>query len=813
MSLRDLRQDAVYALRAMKRAPGFTAVAVLTLAAAIGVNTAMFSVVDAVLLRPLPYAHAAQLHALWNYWPGTERGGLSDPELLDFRERARTFDVAAFAGGTDNLTGRGQPEQLVFTAVTANWLDVLGVQPALGRSFRAEEELAGGDDVVILTDGLWRRLFDGDPAALGQRIILDGRPHTVIGVLGPGFARPGEFESPERSAYLRPLALDSAAPRNERGSHYMAAIVQPRPGYTAAQAGGEVQMLARRFVEEYKGEYDEGYGARLVPLQSEIVGNASTALYVLLGAVGLVLLIASANVANLLLARAKGRQREMAIRRAVGATRGRLARQLLTEAVVLSGISAVVGLLLAHWLIATAIVTAPGIPRLDEATLDPRVLAFTAGVAAITALVFGIAPALHIGRDAQAARLSERRATSSLSAGLRAALVGVQVGVAVILLIGASLLLQSFSRLLRVPSGFNAERVLTFDLAVPLDGYSERSQVVRFFDAMFERIRSSSGVVAAGAVAGLPLRSQRGDWDVYLEGETPGPGGSDRPTDWQVVTPGYFETMGIRVVGGRPPARTDTADAPAVAVINETFARTYFPGIDSVGRQVRMSGNDRPWMTVVGVVGDVHQDSLDAAPPPEIYMPHAQFTPFWQDSTLRTFTVVVRSTVDPTALVATVRQHVRELDPNLPIATIATMEDVVRGSVAQRRFLLGLLSGFAAIALVFAVLGAYGVLAYQINERMREFGIRLALGATARDIAGVVLRQGMPPALAGVAAGLAGAALLTRVMTGLLFEITPLDPATFAGVAAVLLVAALAACTVPARRAIHADPGAVLKAE
>ena len=813
MAAFGLTQDVAYAVRTLRRAPAFTAIAVLTLAAGIGVNTAMFSVVDRVLLRPLPYAHAESLFVLWNTWAGTDRASVSNPEFLDFRERLRSADVAAFVDGSDNLTGRGEPQRVIFTAVTSNWLSLLGVTPALGRSFRSEEELPGNDDVVILTDGLWRTLFAADAAAIGQTMMLDGRPFTIVGVLPRGFAVPGEFGSVERSSYLRPLVLDPAAPRDQRGTHYLSALARPRQGYTGVQASTEIAALARAFIDEYQTEYEAEYGARLAPLHGETVGNARPALLVLLAAVGLVLLIACANVANLLLARSKVRAREMAVRKAVGATPSRLARQVLTESLTLAILSAAIGLLLAQGLVALAMTSASMIPRITETTLDLRVLAFTAIVSMTTALLFGSVPALQMARADAATHLEGRGTRAGLGAALRAALVSVQLALALVLLVGSALLLQSFARLLQVPAGFNPGRVLTFNMSVPLEGYSERQPVVGFFEQMLERLRSTEGVVAAGAVAGLPLRGGIGDWDVYLEGEVPSDNGSNRPADWQVVTPGYFETMGIRLGSGRFPALTDRADSPAVVIINETFARAFFPGIDPVGRQIRMSGDDRPWMTIVGVVGDVRQVSLDRRPRPEVYMPHAQFRPFWQDSTLRAFTVVVRSTVEPTALVAAVRRHVRELDPNIPIASITTMEEVVERSVAQRRLNVIVLGTFAAIALGLALIGTYGVLAYQISERTREFGIRLALGASARNIVRSVLGEGMAPAVAGVAIGLAAAAAVTRAMTSLLFETAPLDPVIFAGVAGLLLAAALVACVVPARRATRVDPAIALRAE
>ena len=469
------------------------------------------------------------------------------------------------------------------------------------------------------------------------------------------------------------------------------------------QAATEVAAGARAFIDEYKTEYEPEYGAWLAPLHQETVGDVRHALLLLLAAVGLVLLIACANVANLLLARSQVRAREMAVRKAVGATRGRLARQVLTESLTLAILGAAAGLLIAQGLVMLAVTSGSAIPRISETTLDLRILAFTTIVAIATALLFGSVPALQLASADTTAYLQERGTQSGRRTGLGAMLVSAQVALALVLLVGSALLVQSFARLLQVPAGFNPERVLTLNVSVPLEGYGERYQVVRFFEQILERLRSTEGVVAAGAVAGLPLRAAVGDWDVYLEGEVPTDSGSNRPADWQVVTPGYFETMGIGLARGRFPALTDHADAPAVVVINETFARTFFRNVDAVGRQIRMSGDDRPWMTIIGVAGDVRQVSLDRRPRPEVYMPHAQFRPFWRERS----------------------QHPGRHDRD----DAGCREQ----SVAQRRLNMIVLGIFAVVALVLALIGTYGLLAYQISERTHEFGIRLALGASAPE--------------------------------------------------------------------------------
>jgi putative ABC transport system permease protein len=698
--------------------------------------------------------------------------------------------------------------------MTANALSVLGVTPAIGRAFTPEEELPGNGRVVILTHDLWSRLFNGSPGALGEALTLNGEPHTVIGVLPPSYVTPDEFGSIQRSAAVVPLTIDPAAPRQERGSHYITTVARVRDGFTFPQAQAEIDAATREFGRENPGEYDQEYGATLFPLRGEVVGDVRRPLLVLLGAVCLVLLIACANVANLLLARGTVRAKEIAIRKALGASRARLVRQVLTESVVLSVAAACAGVLLARALIAGVAASASGIPRAADVSLDPVVLAFTAVVAISTALVFGSLPAVQLARrDAAPTLQADRGGRTSLRKGVRGALVTAQVGLALVLLVGAALLVQSFTRLLRVPAGFSADRVLTARLSMPLEGYQEREQVVRFFDRLLEGVRSSPGVVNAGAVAGLPLQSQRGDWDMYMEGENPGPHGSDRPVDWQVVTPGYFETMRVRLLRGRFLSGTDRADSPAVVVINESLARAFFDGRDPIGRQVRMSGGERPWMTIVGVAGDVRQDGLDTSAVPEVYMPHAQFRPFWSDTTLRTFTVVVRSDAEAASAAGIIRQQVRALDANLPISAVLAMDDVIAQSVAERRLHMLLLTAFAAIALVLAVVGTYGVLAYQITERTREFGVRMALGAKAGDILRMVIREGMAPAVAGVVAGLGGAIVVTRLLRSLLFETEPFDVATFAAAAALLLAAALAACCVPARRATRVDPSTAIRVE
>jgi len=812
--LAQLRQDVAYTLRLMRRTPGFTAVALITLATGIGANTAVFTIFNAVMLRPLPYGAPSSLVMVWNHWPGTDRGTLSTPELLDFRERLRSLDLGAFGAASATLIGHGDPQQLRTAVVTPNLLDVLGVRPLLGRTFRSDEEQRGRHQVAILTHELWRDVFNSDRQVTGQTITLNRVPYIVVGVLPQDFVMPHDFAAEQRTAVLMPFALDVGAPRHERGSHYLRTVARLRPGHSYEQAQAEVAGIGRAFDRENPGEYNAGYGATARPLESEIVGDVRVAMFVLLGAVGLVLLIACANVANLLLARAQARSREIAVRKAIGASHARLVRQVLTESLVLAAAGAVAGVALAQVLTTVIVGAASGIPRVDEVGLDPSVLGFTVVVSVLTALVFGSLPASDLAhRDVNAGVMTERTSRSPVRGAVRSALVIAQVALAIVLLVGAGLLIQSFSRLLRTPAGINTDRLLTFRVGLPTRGYVERDRVVAFYDQLVERLRAQPDVRAAGAAMNLPLANPIGDWDFYLTGETPGPHGSERPADWQVVTPGYLEAVGVPLLRGRFPRAADDGRSAAVVVINDVMARTYFSGIDPIGRQIRMSSGERPWMTIIGVSGSVRHNGLDTPANAQLYIPHAQFTPFWSDTTVRSMAVVARTTGEPLALAPAARALVRELDSTVPVSQVKTMEGVVERAVAPRRLNMMLLAFFAAIALLLAVVGTYSVMAFHVTERTREFGVRMAIGARAGDILRMVLRQGMSPAIVGVFIGLGGAALATRLLSALLFETEPLDVATFAATAGILLTAALAACCVPARRATRVDPSTALRVE
>lgn len=814
--LAQLRQDVAFALRMMWRTPAFSVIAILTLATGIGANTAMFSIVNAIMLRSLPYADPDRVAMLWNHWPGSDKAALSMPELLDFRERAKTVDVAAWANDTANLMGDGDPERVRVAVVTANMLELLGVVPALGQGFSTDHEKTSPSvqpllgDEIVLTDELWRRRFGGVLDIVGRRVVLDRQPVTIVGVLPPGFALPTEFDEIERVAVLRPVTLNSAGQRNNRGVHFLQAVARVRPGFSFDQADGEIAGIAEHWrAQEWRGDYDDGYGASLLPVQTEVAGEVRRPLLVLLGAVGLVLLIACANVANLLLARSQARSQEIGVRKAAGASEARLVRQAITESLVLAGAGGATGIAMAQWLTTLVARSAPQLPRVADAGIEGTVLWFTVVVSVAAALLFGGLPAVQMARRDVTENLSNQSSRATSKRALRGVLVAAQIALALILLIGAALLMQSFARLVGVPTGIDPDRVLTLRVSLPTDGYRERERTVRFFDELLDGVRALPGVRGAGAVSSLPLSQTMFDATFYLPGEVANNG--NRNTDFAVVTPGYLEAIGTKLLRGRLHGRSDIGTSPAVAVINDYLARTFFPGSDPIGQQIRF-GFGQPW-TIVGIVEDVRHRGLSVPPQSQVYLPHSQFTPFWPDTTVRSLALVVRTSGEPSTLTSQIRARLRELDANVPIAQVTTMHDIVDQSVASERLQTGLLAAFAAIALLLAVVGTYGVLAYQVTERTREIGLRMMLGANKGDVLRLIVRQGMLPAAAGVIAGLAGAALVSRGLETLLFETTPLDAATFGVAAAALLLAALGACVVPARRALRLEPGTALRAE
>ncbi len=813
--METLWQDLRYGFRMLARNPGFTAVAVLTLALGIGANTAIFSVVNAVLLRPLPYEEPERLVMVWNELTkeGLPQLWFSEPELIDYRQRQQSFEgMAAFSGGGGNLTGRGEPLRVTAANVSANFFPLLRVDAFLGRTFTPEEDTPGNDRVIVLEHGFWQRRFGGDPAIIGETVSLSDNPYTVIGVM------PSGFTFPDGTVDLwTPLAIDTADP-NGRGSHYLRVLARLKSGVTFEQASADMHNIAKQMEQDYPDYYrpDRAWNTYLIPLHESEVGEVRPALLVLLGAVGFVLLIACTNVANLLLARAAVREKEVAIRAALGAGRLRIVRQLLTESVLLALLGGSGGLLLAMWGTDGLVLLSPaGLPRLNEIAVNEWVLGFTLLVSVIAGVLFGLVPALHASRPDLHNTLKEggRSAAGAGHHRLRGLLVVSEVALSLVLLIGAGLMIKSFYRLLQVNPGYRTENVLTFRLALPSARYAENHQVVGFYERLLEKISALADVRTAGAVSHLPLGGAYSSGSVFVE-ELP-PSSPHFPfgyfeSDRRYTTPGYFRAMGMNLLKGRLLEESDHAEAPLVTVVDESFARRAWPAEPNpIGKRVAV--NQTPdgeplWRTVVGVVRHVKNYGLDTEGREQIYFPHAQFP-------ISTMFVTVRTGGDPVVAQAAVRNQVAALDPSLPLFNVATMEERLAESVAQPRFNVLLLGIFAAVALVLAAIGIYGVISYSVSQRTHEIGIRMALGAQPRDIFRLVVGQGMVLTLIGVGVGLAASFALTRFLESLLFGVSATDPVTFAGVALLLAAVALLACYVPARRATRVDPLVALRYE
>ena len=814
-------QDLRYAIRSLLQRPGFTLVATLTLALGIGANSAIFSVLHGVLLRPLPYANAAAIVLPHTRWSANPRGPFSLPEYFDLREQTQALErVGAYSNGTLTLTGAGEAERLRAGYVTADALPVLGVAPVLGRGFTAEEDAPGRPAVVILGDGLWRRRFGGDPAIVGRTLTLDDIPTTVIGIMPPGFQLPSHYAVPGMELWTL-LQLDPATNRSERGGHWLEVVGRLHPGLTVEAADREVAALVAGMVRQYPYEYQQDFGGFAVPAMEESVGRIRPVLVLLMGAVGLLLLIACANVASLLLARAEARQREIAVRAALGARSGRLVRQLLTESLVLAAVGGGAGVLLASWLVHALVAAAPPtLPRLESIGLDGWSVAFAAVLSLGTGLLFGLAPALHAagpnlflmltdgGRAGTAGRQRQR---------LRRGLVVAQIGLALVLLVGAGLLIQSFARLRGVDPGFVPDGLLTARLELSPVRYPRNDQIRAFYEELVRRLEQVPGVAAVATVKALPMTQlELGDWSFVEEGRHSLP---PRPADWvlanwQAVSPGYFETMRIPLLQGRDVAAADRVGAPGVAIVNRTLARRAWPGGDALGKRILLGGgaSDSVWRTVIGVAGDVRHRGLDVEPQPEIYLPHAQF-PAGTGTALRTLRLVLRSERDPVALTSAVRAAVASLDPDLPLAEVQTMEEAMGSWAAERRLTMLLVAGFAVVAIVLGGVGIYGVMAHMVAQRTREIGIRIAVGAVPREILALVLRQGAWLAGLGIAAGTLAGLGAARLLSGLLYGIAPTDVPTFLATAVLLAAVAAAASLLPAVRATRIDPIEALRAE
>jgi len=817
--------DLKFALRQLLKNPGFTAVAVLTLALGIGANTAIFSVVNAVLLRPLPYFQPDRLVFIYNFAPGfgIQKLGLMEAEFLRLRDLAQSFEhVSLYTSTTLTLTGTAEPERVAGGTAAGNLFATLGVLLALGRSFNLDEEPRGQDNVVILSHGFWQRRFAGDPGVLGQTLTLDERSYTIVGVLPQGFRSPLELQSEQAIELWVPPGYDLAGPCC---SHDLSVVARLRDGQTLDQAKAAVSTIMAGVKRDYPQGYpkDGAKEALLKPLQQEIVGDSRRALWVLLAAVFFVLLIACANVANLLLARSEARQKEIAIRAALGAGRARIIRQLAAESLLLAVMGGGLGVLLAWWG-GFGLLPALGsekIPRLREIAPDVRVLGFALLMSLLTAVVFGLAPALQALKFDLQTALKEGGRTAASSkgrTGLRQALVVAEVALSLMLLVGAGLLIRSFWQLQQVDTGFRAEKLLTMRLFPPASTYPNDQRVAAFYENLLERVRSLPGVKDAAAAEGVPLGDRSGGTVMQTEGQpvelTPLNSAGRR-----VVSPEYFRTLGIRLLRGRFLEQADQEKTTPVAVVNETLARAHWPNQDPLGRRIRLL-NGPPerattvFLTVVGVVADVKNGGLTETPGQEVYVPLRQRTAAIGGMGFeRQMSLAVRASVEPMNLVNAIRQEVWAIDRNIPITSVRAMEQILAGVTVQPRFNMILLGIFAAVALVLAAIGLYGVIAYAVSQRTREIGIRISLGATQGNVLGLVLRQGMKLVGIGLVLGVAGAVGLTRVLVKMLYEVKPTDPATFLSMSLLLVLVALFAAWLPARRAAKVDPMEALRHE
>ena len=815
-ALKDLR----YGVRMLTKNPGVSLIAVLTLALGIGANTAIFSVVSAVLLNPLPYKDPDRVVSIWENVPTHGRWRAAPANFLDWKKQNTVFqDVAAFGGATATLTGAGDPEQLSGTAVTPGYFEVVGVQPALGRSFQPEEYELGKDQVVILGHGLWQRRFGGDTNVINRSVILDGNSRIVVGVMPPGIypTRPttaGRIDFDETGQdFWRPMSY-MVHLASLRGAHVLGVVARMKPGVTTQQAQAEMDTIGARLAQEH--DANKGEGIIVNQFLNEVVGDVKPALFMLLVAVGLVLLIACANIAGLLLAQHAARTKEIAIRAALGAGRARLVRQFFIEGLLLSLLGTLAGLGLAQLGLSVLLKFVPQqIPRLAQVGLDWRVLLFTLTLSLVTCVLFGLIPAWNASKPDLQIALEQSGRTSGPGAArlrFRQLLVVFQVSVAVMLVIGAGLLVKSFWRLQRVDPGFAAERVLSAGLTLPASKYNEPGKINNFFNQLLPQVSALPGVESATIAYDHPLQSNWLD-SFEIEGRVAPAAGQSQSANFIPVGSSYFETVRAEVVRGRSFTPQDDADHPGVVIVNEAFVRHYFPGEDPLGRRLRPSPPARIWdnqrltsFEIVGVVRDVKFDGLAAGSEPAYYLPASQ-------SPLNDMTLLVRTTSDPQSIVPALRQAVWSIDPNQPISGVSTLEQIVSTSIAQPRLNMLLMMLFGGLALVLSAVGIYGLLSYAVTQRTQEMGIRMALGANVTDVLKLVLKQGMLLALIGEAIGLAGAFALTRLMSGLLFGVTPTDTGIFAGVVLVLTLTALLACYLPARRATKVDPLVALRYE
>ena len=815
-----LRQDVRYALRGIRRAPGFAAAVIATLALGIGANTAIFSVVHGALLSPLPYGHPDRVVQVWNHWRNWPRTWLSRPEVYDYAQDSAVFSsFAAYTTGAVNITGGGDAERVNAGFIQASLFDVAGVHPYLGRAFTAAEDRPNGPRAVILLEDFWRRRYAGDPSIVGRTILVNDQPYTVVGIVPRDFRLPLQFAG-DHAQLLLPIQLGPVN-ESERGGHDYDAMARLAPGITLARAQQRLDARIARIKRQYPAQYGAEFGATLVPVADQVRGDVRPVLYVLLGAVSFVLLIACANVASLFVARAEARSREIAVRAALGAGRARLASQFITECLVLAVCGGALGLAFAFVFVrAITHANVPNLPRLDAIAIDGPVLAFTLGVSIVTGLLFACAPIFQLGRGTSHDVLKQGRGNTSARGRiqLRQLLVSVELALAVVALTGSALMTRSFVRLMSVPPGFTSEGVLTMRLAPPAAKYASSSSVRAFYAGLLSQIRAVPGVASAGATMALPLTTTIGDWNFDIGGAAhAGPDAQSPAADWLVVTDGYFAALGLPMLRGRAFTDADRLGAPPVVVITAATGRKYFAGTNPVGQQIRLSGSaDSVWRTIVGVAGDVHFNGLDKDARPTMYLPLAQFPATAPDSDAalpRSLSLAIRATTNPAKLASSIRIVVHRADPDVPVADVRSLDAIVGRSVSTPRMATVVLLVFGLLSLALAAVGVYAVMAYIVAQRTSEIGIRVALGARTADVMRLVLWQGVRPALVGLAAGTIIAAVGVRTMRSILYGVSATDPVAFAGAIIALSIVAFLANWRPARRAAAVDPIQALRSE
>lgn len=821
-SMESILQDIRYGACSLIKTPAFTAVALVVLALAIGANTAIFTVVNGVLLRPLPYPDSDRLVMLWETNPrfqiGIDTLPIAAGDFVDWREQNNSFEqVCAFGATHLNLNGEGEPERISAASVSPTFFRLMKVEPRLGRLFQDEDEEPGKDRVVVISYALWQKRFGGQADAIGRTLNLDGESYTVIGIAPAGFQFPRAKELPyflgvtTQTDMWKPMTFSNDFIKRKRSDHQLSVIARLKAGATREQAQTDMTAIAER-IEQSHPDTNQGIGVRVISLTEQVVGNARLILLVLMAAVSLVLLIACANIANLLLARGSSRQREIAIRTALGASRARIVRQLLTESVLLSLSSALAGTALSIWGVKTLLALGGDLlPRAHEINVDLRVLAFTVAIALLTSALFGLAPALRATRINLSEALKD--ASHGLSAGrhrnrVRSLLAISEVALSLVLLIGAGLMIKSLARLIGVDPGFKPQNTLTMNIALLASKYPTANQQIEFFQKLTQQVDAMPGVQSVGLISSAPLSGGVYAGGFSIEGRSSSADNDNLVADRRMISPKYFNTLGIPLIEGRHFTDQDNQTSPGVVIVSESWARRFLPGEAAIGRRIKLGAPDstRPWLSIVGIVGDVHDTALERETRPCVYIPYSQFS-------TASMTLAVRTTIDPQVFVGAIRDAVRSVDKDQPVTDVKTMDQYLADSISPRRFNALLLTIFASVALVIASVGIYGVMAYSVTQRVREIGIRMAMGAQPLQVINLIVGGGMTLAFAGVAIGVAIAWALTRVMSSLLYGVSATDSMTFVLASALLVGVTLLATYIPARKAAKVDPMLALRSE